>query len=586
MFETPVVDRTPNDVKQVENRINNPKGALSHTMLNRIEKNSHYLAALLNSYDYNVEIEVKTDWTREDYFRPSDLDRIKRNVTALKDAYYSLPTTPSLAAGKKTINYVDANNLEQIEKDLDELIDYMENNFIYCGVPNSGQERLWQQRFRKLKTWNSQPYKLSQYLSKDQLKMIATDNGINHESSTRILGITQIGKRDDVFASIESTNNSMKKIDDLVGFEAREYKLTNLVKAVSDETFVIDGGSVVCEKSTVHVKYGSNSLLITGDEGDSEKYGVSTTSYPLEPTHLYYACVEVYSETGTGSIDFFWKSASPSFFGGKKVYANTWTKWSVVSNRSNFTAGSYPYRLDYNNGGVADKAWFDGAMIIDLTATFGAGNEPTQDWCDKNIPYFTGTYIYKEPVEPYTEIEYLQSSGTQYIDTGYYPNGNTKIVIDFQMINQGEDQQAVFGARGGSDTQFGIFAGYGADCVQTDYYTNAKLNGWRAPISGLNLNNRNIIEVSNELKINGKVINSTTVQSFSVPYTMYLFTYNRMNDISMAAAMKVFSWKIYDNGTLIQYLVPVKDKNGTFCMFDRVSKNFFYNVGTGSFGGA
>jgi hypothetical protein len=155
------------------------------------------------------------------------------------------------------------------------------------------------------------------------------------------------------------------------------------------------GGNVACEKSTTHAKYGANSLLITGDAGDNEKYGISTTSYPLDPTHLYYARVEVYSETGVGTYDFFWKPASPSFFGGKNVYANTWIRWSVVANRSNFTAGNYPYRLDYNNGGVADKAWFDGAMIIDLTKDFGAGNEPTQDWCDRYIPYFSGVKTIK-----------------------------------------------------------------------------------------------------------------------------------------------------------------------------------------------
>jgi hypothetical protein len=35
--------------------------------------------------------------------------------------------------------------------------------------------------------------------------------------------------------------------------------------------------------------------------------------------------------------------------------------------------------------------WFDGMMLIDLTATFGAGKEPTAAWCDENIPYFVGT---------------------------------------------------------------------------------------------------------------------------------------------------------------------------------------------------
>jgi len=27
-------------------------------------------------------------------------------------------------------------------------------------------------------------------------------------------------------------------------------------------------------------------------------------------------------------------------------------------------------------------------MLIDLTACFGSGNEPTKEWCDANIPYF------------------------------------------------------------------------------------------------------------------------------------------------------------------------------------------------------
>jgi hypothetical protein len=44
-------------------------------------------------------------------------------------------------------------------------------------------------------------------------------------------------------------------------------------------------------------------------------------------------------------------------------------------------------------------AYVDDAMLIDLTAAFGSGNEPTQDWCKKNIEYFTGntTIQYEAP---------------------------------------------------------------------------------------------------------------------------------------------------------------------------------------------
>jgi hypothetical protein len=35
--------------------------------------------------------------------------------------------------------------------------------------------------------------------------------------------------------------------------------------------------------------------------------------------------------------------------------------------------------------------YFNGLMLVDLTESFGAGKEPTKEWCDKNIPYFLGT---------------------------------------------------------------------------------------------------------------------------------------------------------------------------------------------------
>lgn len=38
-----------------------------------------------------------------------------------------------------------------------------------------------------------------------------------------------------------------------------------------------------------------------------------------------------------------------------------------------------------------EYSYVDGLIIIDLTETFGAGNEPSQEWCDENINWFEGT---------------------------------------------------------------------------------------------------------------------------------------------------------------------------------------------------
>jgi hypothetical protein len=58
--------------------------------------------------------------------------------------------------------------------------------------------------------------------------------------------------------------------------------------------------------------------------------------------------------------------------------------------------------------------WFDGIMLIDLTESFGAGNEPSLNWCDNNIPYFTGTL-----------------NADQAIDcSGYNNHGTTSVTLE------------------------------------------------------------------------------------------------------------------------------------------------------------
>lgn len=49
----------------------------------------------------------------------------------------------------------------------------------------------------------------------------------------------------------------------------------------------------------------------------------------------------------------------------------------------------------------------------------------------------------------YTELEYIQSSGTQYIDTGHIPTVNTKVTMDFQLTAVADGENAcLFGVVG------------------------------------------------------------------------------------------------------------------------------------------
>ncbi len=50
--------------------------------------------------------------------------------------------------------------------------------------------------------------------------------------------------------------------------------------------------------------------------------------------------------------------------------------------------------LEYDMGySFAGPLYYSKVLVVDLTETFGSGNEPTKEWCDANIEWFDGTTI-------------------------------------------------------------------------------------------------------------------------------------------------------------------------------------------------
>ena len=65
-------------------------------------------------------------------------------------------------------------------------------------------------------------------------------------------------------------------------------------------------------------------------------------------------------------------------------------------------------------------------------------------------------------------------------------------------------------------------------------------------------------------------------------YPLYLFAGNNMGTPAYFSDTKIYYSKIWDNGILVQNLVPVLH-NGEACMYDTVSKSYFTNQGTETF---
>lgn len=183
----------------------------------------------------------------------------------------------------------------------------------------------------------------------------------------------------------------------------------------------------------------------------------------------------------------------------------------------------------------------------------------------------------------YTLLEYIQSSGTQYIDTGFKPKYNTRVVMDVQI--SGTSAQMLFGARDeNSKTAKNQFLLYrtSATAVRSDYFgTNVS-----ATISNTTVRTT-IDRNANVTTLFGTTITNTAVSSGECSYPLYLFNANNAGAVLSAyAVMKLYSCQIYDNGTLIRDFAPCTNASGEYGLYDKANGVFYGNAGSGSFTGA
>lgn len=182
------------------------------------------------------------------------------------------------------------------------------------------------------------------------------------------------------------------------------------------------------------------------------------------------------------------------------------------------------------------------------------------------------------PVD-YIELQYIQSSGTQYIDTGYKPNNNTRVQCRFELLESGR-AYGVFGSRiAYQNTAFDLFANgqNSSKYFQDDYGSN--VNAPMASTLGIYEIDKN----KNVTNINGNIYTfpSSTFQS---NYNIYILGINTAGSTNnQLGSLKIYSCQIYDNDILIRDFVPCKSIEGTVGLYDVVNQAFYTNAGTGSF---
>lgn len=155
-----------------------PKGQYKASDLNRVETWCRYLADELNTAGYTINITTKTDWTQTDMRTVSEMERIRLNIRSIMVGYHFITRIYSTS---DNFDYIKANNWEQILDEIFHLLWGMTDWYVYSGVANAGQNRLWQNRFRHYYT---SPIVVIEYLTTETGDTLTTENGEELEVDT------------------------------------------------------------------------------------------------------------------------------------------------------------------------------------------------------------------------------------------------------------------------------------------------------------------------------------------------------------------------------------------------------------------
>lgn len=177
----------------------------------------------------------------------------------------------------------------------------------------------------------------------------------------------------------------------------------------------------------------------------------------------------------------------------------------------------------------------------------------------------------------YTKQGYIQSSGTQYINTEFNPNQNTRVIIDFEPLVS-TTWKGVFGSRlAAGDNEFAVDF-ESATSLRSMYGTGYK------NLSTTMLSRFLVDKNKETCTVNGSII-SNDPQTFQVDYPIWLFSKNTGNTAWGLLSMKLYSCKIYDNGILVRNFVPCTNPSGKYGLYDLVGRKFYEDAASGSFTG-
>ena len=164
----------------------------------------------------------------------------------------------------------------------------------------------------------------------------------------------------------------------------------------------------------------------------------------------------------------------------------------------------------------------------------------------------------------YQQLDYIESKGNQYIDTGVTANQNISIQVDGWMLTP----HSLYGTTTGLNV-----TASSANVGGYFYYWNRNSTG----AAGSSSEFRRCVYTQRKNKCfrNNKLVSSFPLQNFTDNQTIYLFCRHNYSTVDDIGRCRIYSCIIWDNDIMIRNMIPCyRIVDSEIGMYDLINNKF------------
>lgn len=371
---------------------------------------------------------------------------------------------------------------------------------------------------------------------------------VNQMEDSRLADTTQIYDPT-LHKSQSEINGNLATIDDTSSSQSSTWSSNKISTELSGKQSTLVSGTNIKTINTQSL-LGSGDIHISGGGGDIPKIKMTATTATLDQNKFY-----VWGEVASLDI-----SLAAETAGIQNVY------------KFQFQSGATATTLTLPN-----DVSIDGDYPNAIKTTYIVSIESNIAKIERKR---------KEPLLPtaYQQVEYIKSSGLQYIDIGFEGSGSYSMSVDLQADI---GQQWTFGARKSySEKRNFVFANMAVESIPNQVFVAYGNNSANIDYSIANDGLRHIYTIDKgSFSIDNTIITSYTQAVFTTSNNLLLFAFkDTYEGEKLKATCSIYQATISNQGTILADIYPCYRKADNVAgMYDIVRNVFLTNAGTGSF---